>query len=341
MNPATIKNLKQVANFLRCEEAFLTAFLQGDVFINDPHHVTLPPPITDLTTVIDKLYLPKKDRRVFDYREIYSIQTDTLKHVLKGFNTFLQTSFKPSNAVHGYINGRNIRTNAEQHLAKKHLLSVDVYRFFESITTPMVEWALKEIGFSSFATPRLAKLVTINGFLPPGYPTSPTLSNLIVQDMDEQLIQLCGADCTYTRYADDLYFSSNSALPSLRDIETLIDDHGFSVHPAKTKFMPRGSKQYVTGLTVFDHMRPHVSRAIKRRLRQELHYMKIYGLKSHALYSMGYSEEEYDRDPLVQKKAQVAMHHISMTVDGWLNFMKSVERPAAMKLAAVWKQVKP
>src|SRR5262249_40862584 len=162
------------------------------------------------------------------------------------------------------------RTNAEQHLAKKHLLSVDVYRFFESITSPMVEWALEGIGFSSFAAPRLAQLVTVNGFLPPGYPTSPTLSNLIVQDMDLQFIQLCGSDSTYTRYADDLYFSSNRAVPSLDAIQMIIDDHGFSLHPAKTKSMPRGSKQYVTGLTVFDHVRPHVSRIIKRRLRQEL-----------------------------------------------------------------------
>jgi RNA-directed DNA polymerase len=341
MNPSTIKNLRQLANFLRCEEEFLAAFFAGDVVVDDPHKPHPLPPLTDRTTVIQKLYLRKKDRRVRGYREIYSIQTDTLKSVLKGLNTYIQACFKTSQAVHGYVAGRNIRTNAEQHLAKQHLLSVDIYKFFESISLPMIEQAFIDVGFPPFAAIHLAQLVTVTGFLPPGFPTSPTLSNLIVQDMDKKFADLCGTDCTYTRYADDLYFSSNCALPALGEIEQIIIAKGFSLNADKTKSMPRGSKQYVTGLTVFDHVRPHVSRVIKRKLRQELHYMKAYGLKSHALHIASYSQEDYDQDPLVQGETQTAMRYILMKVEGWIHFMKSVERPAAVKLEAIWKQVKP
>jgi RNA-directed DNA polymerase len=341
MTPSTINNLVQLANFLRCSEEFLAAFLVGDIVINDRLHPRPSRATTDLTTVIDKLYLRKKDRRVRGYREIYSIQTDTLKDVLKGLNTVLQKLFTPSDAVHGYVPGRNIRTNAAQHLAKKHLLSVDIYHFFESITAPVVEWSLEKIGFTSFAASRLSQLVTVNGFLPPGYPTSPTLSNLVVQDMDEEFLRLCGTGASYTRYADDLYFSSDKPLPLLTDIEAVIDDHGFSLNKDKTKLMPRGSKQYVTGLTVFDHVRPRVAKAIKRKLRLEIHYMKCYGIKSHALHSLGYTSDDYDNDLMAQVATQALMNHNRMIITGWLQFLKSVERPSGLKLEAEWKLAKP
>lgn len=340
MNPSTIKNSKQLAGYLRCEQDFLEAYLGGNYVINDRRTPTTTPAISSLTSVIDKLYLRKKDKWNNSYREIYSVRTDMLKSALKTFNTFLQSSFETSPAVHGYVTGHNIRTNAEVHLARKYLLSVDIHRFFESITAAMVEQALLNIGFSAFASKNLAQFVTISDFLPPGFNTSPTVSNLIVQDMDEQFISLCGRDCTYTRYADDLYFSSNVALPSLRDIEQIVDNNGFALHPEKTKYMPRGGKQYVTGLTVFDHVRPHITRKTKRNLRLELYHIKEHGLLQHVLYHLGHSEHEYIHDETIRSKVNGVLTDVSSRVGGWIHFMKSVERPAALKLEAIYNGTK-
>lgn len=337
MNPSTIKNFRQLANFLRCEGVFLKAYLDGDFYINDRRNQVPAPSITEMTSIIDKLYLPKKDRRSHDYREIYSVQTDMLKSALKTLNTALQAAFEPSPAVHGYVTGKNIRTNAEAHLAKRNLLSVDIHKFFETISTGMVEKALLGIDYSPFAAKHLSQLVTVSGFLPPGFNTSPTISKLVVKEMDDQFTLLCGDKIAYTRYADDLYFSSNNDLPEMRQIEKIVRSNGFSLHPNKTKYMPRGGKQYVTGLTVFDHVRPHISRGIKKKMRLELYYIKKYGLLEHTLRTIGHSVEEYVNDPVVRSEANTAMTIIDRTLKGWIYFMKSVERPAAVKLEALYK----
>ncbi len=260
MNISTINNLTQLANFLRCDEIFLNAYLQGDALILDRNDDFIMPATTGYTSIIEKLYLRKKNKLIKSYREVYSVRTDTLKNVLKGLSTFLKESYIPSNAVHGYVHGRNIRTNAEMHLSKRYLLSVDISNFFGSITSDKVIKALLSVGFSDFATQHLSKIVTINNFLPPGYSTSPIISNIVVKAMDEDLLHLSGNDCVYTRYADDLYFSSNISLPTQENISAIAHNYDFALNPEKTKLMPRGIKQYVTGLTVFDHVRPRVTK---------------------------------------------------------------------------------
>jgi RNA-directed DNA polymerase len=340
MNISSISNLTQLANFLRCDDRFLKAYLEHDVVILDRKDNFVMPVSTGMTSIIDKLYLRKKNKALKSYREVYSVRTDTLKNVLKGFSTFLKESHHPSKAVHGYVHGRNIRTNAELHLSKRHLLSIDIRDFFGNITTDMVGLALSSLGFSSFAVQHLSKLVTINNFLPPGFSTSPIISNIVVKSMDEELINLCGTDSVYSRYADDLYFSTNLALPSLENITAIILKHGFILNPQKTKYMPRGVKQYVTGLTVFDHIRPRITKKIKRNLRLEMYYLETYGLRSHALNKLGNTMAEYVADANIKSQVDDEVKSIDNRISGWLRFMNSVESPTAQKLINQYKKVK-
>lgn len=339
MNISSISNLTQLANFLRCDEIFLISYLQGDIQILDRRDNFTFPTRSGYTSIIEKLYLRKKNKSLKSYREVYSVRTDTLKNVLKGLSTFLKESYIPSVAVHGYVNGKNIQTNAEKHLAKRYLLSVDINNFFGSITADMVCKALLSIGFSNFAAQHLSLIVTLNNFLPPGYTTSPVISNMVVKTMDEDLLQLCGGYCVYTRYADDLYFSSNIALPPLENISKIVDEYGFVLNPEKTKYMPRGVKQYVTGLTVFDHIRPRVTKKTKRNLRLEIHYLLAYGLRGHALHQMGKTIADYDKDDNIKSEVDGEVQSIHKRITGWLRFMFSVERVAAQKLIEEYKKV--
>jgi RNA-directed DNA polymerase len=339
MNIPNIHNLKQLSNFLRCEEKFLKEYLNGDIIILDRKAPLVHPIYTDCTSIIEKLYLRKKNRDVKSFREVYSIRTDTLKDLLKGFSTFLKEEHNPSQAVHGYVKGRNIRTNAEMHLSKSYLLSVDISDFFKNINTDMVGLSLSKLGFSDFSVKHLSKIVTIDNFLPPGFSTSPIISNIVVKKMDEELVNLCGDSCVYTRYADDLYFSSNSGLPSMENISTIVSNHGFTLNPQKTKYMPRGVKQYVTGLTVFDHIKPRVTKKIKRNLRLELYYLATRGLRGHTLHKLGKTREEYEADDNVRFEVDAEITSIDNRITGWLRFMNSVESSTAQKLIKQYNKV--
>src|SRR6185436_17865655 len=57
----------------------------------------------------------------------------------------------------------------------------------------------------------IAQLACHDNALPQGSPCSPVISNLIAHAMDIHLARLASvARCTYTRYADDLTFSTSA-----------------------------------------------------------------------------------------------------------------------------------
>ena len=69
----------------------------------------------------------------------------------------------------------------------------------------------------------LSKLVTYDGKLYPGLITSPIISNIILKNLDNDFIELATKyNCVYSRYADDLTFSSNDLYPSKEEIEDIL-----------------------------------------------------------------------------------------------------------------------
>jgi retron-type reverse transcriptase len=118
--------------------------------------------------------------------------------------------------------------------------------------------------------------------LPQGASTSPGLSNQVARRLDRRLAGLAGKlDATYTRYADDLTFSGDSALDArvgylLARVRHLARAEGFAVNEAKTRVLRQNAAQVVTGLVVND--RPGVARVEVRRLRALLHRAKSEGL---------------------------------------------------------------
>jgi RNA-directed DNA polymerase len=58
----------------------------------------------------------------------------------------------------------------------------------------------------------------------------------------------------YSRYADDLTFSGNLSIPAaqkwLDSVRFIVADEGWVVNERKTRIMPRGGRQRVTGVVV-------------------------------------------------------------------------------------------
>jgi hypothetical protein len=183
--------------------------------------------------------------------------------------------------VQGFVKDRSIATNAQQHLAKKEVLCLDLEDFFGCVGEATVEGVFLTLGAQPEAAAALARLCTRQGILPQGASSSPILANLAVAPLDSDLLTLAlSTSSTYTRYADDLTFSGQN-VPAFAQVEGIANRHGFALNPAKTKRQPRGRRQWVTGLTVCDSVAPRVSRRLKKQLRLVLHYAETYGLASH------------------------------------------------------------
>lgn len=240
-------------------------------------------------------------------------------------------------AAHGFVPGRSTVTNATPHVGRSVVLNADLRDFFPSITFWRVEGVFKELGYSPAAATILALLCTESPrrvveyagkklhvasgprSLPQGACTSPALSNLVSRRMDSRLRGIATKlGWTYTRYADDLTFSSSGDCEAankligylLARVRHIASDEGFAVNESKTRVLRKNSAQTVSGIIVNDKL--SVSREVVRRLRSILHHARTEGLAAQ------------NRQNLPNFEAWVR---------GWVAYVRMVEPQRGQRLA--------
>lgn len=180
-------------------------------------------------------------------------------------------------AVHGFERGRAPLTNARVHTGSALVLRLDLIDFFGRTRSARVRRYLRVLGWDREAARVLVRLVTHEGGLPQGAPTSPRLANLVNASLDARLTGLARVEgARYTRYADDLVFSFERDDPdALRRLRIaagrIVADHGYALRPDKTRVRRRHQRQLVTGLVV-NGERPRLPRETRRLLRALAHH---------------------------------------------------------------------
>ncbi len=238
----------------------------------------------------------------------------------------------------------NIAHNAQIHAGANVIVRLDFKDFFPSITFKRVKWMFQNLGFNegvstifaliSTEAPRVE--LTLDGqkhfvavterFLPQGACTSPAITNILCRVLDKRLegaAQKLGF--VYTRYADDLVFSSKAEkcdARAMRDLATtIINDEKFEINGEKTAILRTKGRQTVTGLVVnaqnSDGGKPRVSRRDIRNFRAFLHQYELRG-----------------REAMTEKIGQDALSYAR----GYLSFihMVSAEQEAQIRARHSW-----
>jgi RNA-directed DNA polymerase len=159
----------------------------------------------------DKKYtvfeIPKKSRGT---RTVTS-PNRALKFIQRRLATILQNVYTTKPVVYGFVEGKNIVDNARRHKKKTWVLNIDIENFFPSINFGRVRgmFMWKPYNLPEPVATVLAQICCFNNQLPQGAPTSPIISNMICAKMDSELQDLAWSTrCFYTRYADDITFST-------------------------------------------------------------------------------------------------------------------------------------
>lgn len=236
---------------------------------------------------IHKYYLsypiPKKSggRRWLDapQDELKSLQEEILHNILY--------EFKPHESAVGFRRNISMIKGAKKHLKSEVILSLDIVDFFSSIKAPMIYTLFYWINYKlvNRKKPKLSKkdqgkivnLLTYKKRLPQGAPTSPALSNLVFYKYDKALTELAeNYNLTYTRYADDMSFSSinpsidiKKVLPDIKDIL----EPDFKLNDKKTHVKRQHQRMTVTGIVVNEKL--SVPKYKWRQFRAKLHNLKM------------------------------------------------------------------
>jgi hypothetical protein len=215
-------------------------------------------------------------------------------------------------ASHGFQKNKTIVSNAAMHKRRRFVFNVDIENFFGSINFGRVRgFFIRDKAFSLHPTVAtiIAQIACHENALPQGSPCSPVISNFIGNILDLRLIALArDARCTYTRYADDLTFSTNEMLfPSeiavnIRGSEWIIgeklrreiENAGFTLNDRKTRMSLRRSRQTVTGLVV--NAKPNISQDYWRYVRAMCH--ALFSTGQYQRSRTGASETISSLDPL-------------------------------------------
>jgi retron-type reverse transcriptase len=187
-----------------------------------------------------------------------------------------------------YRRSRSISTNAAKHASSRFLLKLDFKDFFHSITAADLEAFLAahwELDLSTEDIGHLKRILFWNRgregklIMSIGAPSSPMLSNILMYEFDQKVQTFCTKiRVKYSRYADDLTFSSNR--PNvLREVEVQIA--GICermMHPRlrlnteKTVHASRGGSMRVTGLVLANSGEVSLGHDRKRLIRAQVHY---------------------------------------------------------------------
>ena len=269
-----------------------------------------------LSTIAEKLFMPEDEllrfaltmpRRYKKYKilkrngvdmRLIAQPSKESKFIQRMIVNELRNSLPVHHAATAYEKGTGIRLNALRHLNSRYLLKMDFKNFFPSITPELFFEVAKSIG-EDFIT--LDKLFLEHALffrstrrsrlrMSIGAPSSPFLSNFVMSNFDAAMMKLCVAkNISYTRYADDLTFSTNEKnalfdIPKI--VASFLASHCFKkirINSTKTVFSSKRFNRHVTGVVLTNDNELSIGRARKREIASLINSFKFGKLTADAI----------------------------------------------------------
>lgn len=213
--------------------------------------------------------------------------TSQVKQLQRFVISNLLSDLPVHDCAYAYVINRSIKDNAQLHSSSRYLLKMDFSNFFPSIQGRQVAAHIRKHSKQQYSNDEIKSLISIclrqkreHPFphLSIGAPSSPFLSNSILFDFDEIISRYCKTHgIIYTRYADDLTFSTtvpNLLLRMENYVETVlgnIDYPKLSINKSKTIHTSKKRNRKVTGLTISNSGKASVGRDRKRIISAMVH----------------------------------------------------------------------
>lgn len=207
---------------------------------------------------IDKLTgKPKLDGNGNIKKRTINSSKGDLKNIQSRIYKFLSSNISFPDFFFGGIKGKNNILNARFHQGNKYVFTTDLKSFFPSISHKRVYSTLITLNFTPDIARIITRLITRNGQVPQGIPTSTLIANLVFQPTGQIISDLAiKHKIKFTIYVDDMTLSSSQdfkyLIPSFLKI---LMDNGFKISHDKTFYKTKNP--VVTGVVVHNNKLRH------------------------------------------------------------------------------------
>ena len=252
-----------------------------------------------------------------------------LKEIQYKIYNYLKTIYCAKKSSYGFEIGKNNILNAEKHKKHKYVLNIDLKDMFSQITANRIKGMLKSEPYNlDESVARTISIITCyKGFLPQGAPTSPILSNMLLKMLDTKLIKYSkNYNLYYTRYADDLTFSSNRDFSKIafnnypnsfdvsEELKSIFNKSNFIINCEKTRYYTYYRRQEVTGIVVNKKM--NIAKEKMKEIRLLLYLCKKFSIISTAKRYFEKNNKSYFGDIEIENKfAQILFGKINYFVN--------------------------
>ena len=195
---------------------------------------------------------------------LYKVKNNKLINTQKRFHNYLQKNISLNNSAVAFRKDLSYLHLFEPHRKNYYFLRLDIRSFFHSIEVEDIKDVFKEYISEDEYIDKKKKQTLLDAFinivtykipkdssnkkefrgkqiLPMGFLTSPIISNIIFRQLDIQIQKLCSSKkIEYTRYADDMLFSSEKDLSYvhsdgfIKEIRIIIGQMNFKLNEHKT-----------------------------------------------------------------------------------------------------------
>ena len=194
------------------------------------------------------------DKKHSDEKREITAPDKTLKAIQRRILYLLQRVIRPEWLISGekqkcYID------NGKAHLNGKYVLTIDIKKFYDNCTRePVYQFFVQKLETSPDVAEILTNIITYNGGIPTGCPTSQIMAFYAYSDMFSEIFDLAKQHgCKFTLYVDDMTFSSKEPF-SPHQLSQMIDrvlrKYGHKPKYPKVKYYGPSDYKPITGTVV-------------------------------------------------------------------------------------------
>lgn len=175
-----------------------------------------------------------------------------LKNILQSIQVDLLQPLPLPPTLQGGVKYKSPKSNAAAHIGQEYVVKLDIRDFYPSIHYTRVHQLFDNLGCTYPVAKLLTRLVTFDGCVAQGFPTSTQIANLVVSEFEPRLVNLCQQNnLTITFFQDDITISGGHRAVELVNLFIkIIHQCGFRINSRKLEILPKDAEQEVTGIVV-------------------------------------------------------------------------------------------